>query len=1187
MTQGWTGEVGQVAPPNFLGAALDVSRATAFTAVSKPQGSAESTASPAFHDRDEKSSTNAKYVAFAYDNGYLIHYLDDPGQSHWYCDDSVGELKRKCVVQLCSIRKDRLAISCGTQTYIRNVLGWTLEHKLPGNGRNVTSLAWSQHDARLLAIGTVDGSISIWSVSTSMTLLQRLSSGGPASRTIAFSPHDSSILASSHHNMVHVWSLHRPKRPCNTLTSTYGSIIDIQWNPKDPGILLATTDDENAVLWQLAYNDASLDETSTGDGNLEVFGDFDDTERSTESISGYRVHAGVCHAAWIQELRLLVLTQNRREILFLELDAERRKTGEVARIFVEANVHALDLWSPYGRLIARTYSPDNVGSHEIPPVVFEHKPVRRNSDAPSAQAPLDKNPSCDVDGSTTPPASIHSRECFPSMRPISIMQKRKRLPIRSCKRTRISKDQPRTTDQQLLSTRNAVSRSRLSSDSVLPEVISSLELPNVLEEDNSPMPFLSPTIPARKSPTTLGLEESLQLPLLPEISLKILSVAHGHDSDSDDETFAPDMSGSGTLMPGGGNVPLPRMCGALFGPSGQLVIFLPPRRPLITSRQEQIPDVVLQQPKAKDHTFKLFPTFGNLISTDVQSSKLAPVFPGDTGHAAKNVTIQPSSQPNRLIWQIGPSPQRIENSPLDGTCTINLRVYDVTSLLLINSEMAGQCRTSCDDGESGADLCRHNAKVVDEAGSCDVANIWRLLAMILEYSVPVQTFKTIGDEEDISVIAREASILNGKNTTKAAQEFGGKLGWAEHPLGPIWLIEQILLWAEQRADIHLLAYVSAILCRSEAETFTIAQQAVLTKLPSFSKDFSVEVEHRPLSHGPFHSIPLLPTNSSLANYLDELPVKTRQNSAASSRQPSLPTTPLLDPSSSTPPFIFPALSRHGSRASASGSASPEHHRSSFGAAAKYYAQSITDKISSYGTSPPLKRGGVSPNTTELASSLPAGSWGKSVSFASAISTTRDSQLSRSYTVGDDGYDSDKTIDEASLPHTPRSNQGAVTVMMKNLSLFSDEGSGGTQSALIPTKLVTKTAVWRQYYAEQLRVWGLWMQAAELEKVSCLEASKTPGDFLHEGPVVVRAPGQRRPSCSICLSTVKGLQQACPRCLHTTHLTCLIDYVHVLGKEEYACPASCDCVCTAAASASMDSSAINAVQLSTATRLDQG
>nr|POE59064.1 putative rwd, ring finger and wd repeat-containing protein c11e3.05 [Quercus suber] len=387
------------------------------------------------------------------------------------------------------------------------------------------------------------------------------------------------------------------------------------------------------------------------------------------------------------------------------------------------------------------------------------------------------------------------------------------------------------------------------------------------------------------------------------------------------------------------------------------------------------------------------------------------------------------------------------------------------------------------------------------------------------------------------------------------------------------------MWAEQRADIHMLAYISAILCQPEVEAPTIAQQAVLTKLPSFGKDFSADVEQRPPSHGPFRSIHLPPTNFGLSTYLDETPAKSRPGSTASSRNPSLPTTPLFDPSSSTPPFAFPGLSRHSSRISASGSASPEHHRSSFSAAAKYYAQSITDKISSYGSSPPLKRMGVSPSANETSSSLPAGIWSKTVSFASAVSTTKDSQLSRSFTAGEDGYDSDKTIDEASLPHTPRSNQGEVTIKMKSNGLFCDERSGGAKSSLIPMSLVVKTAIWRQHYAEQLRVWGLWMQAAELEKISRLSVDSPMGECLHEGPVLARVPDRRQPSCSICLSMVNGLQQACPRCLHITHLACLIDYVHVLGEERFTCPASCDCVCTSLATELEEHSATSALELS--------
>ncbi|KAI7248508.1 hypothetical protein KC335_g18305 [Hortaea werneckii] len=219
----------------------------------------------------------------------------------------------------------------------------------------------------------------------------------------------------------------------------------------------------------------------------------------------------------------------------------------------------------------------------------------------------------------------------------------------------------------------------------------------------------------------------------------------------------------------------------------------------------------------------------------------------------------------------------------------------------------------------------------------------------------------------------------------------------------------------------------------------------------------------------------------------------------------------------------------------SGSASPERYRGSFSAAAKYYAQSITDKFSSYGSSPPARRFGTSPSAAnDLSTSVPTphGSWSKSVSFASAatstIGTARNSQLSRSNTDAE-GYDSDKTIDDTSLPQTPKSANAPVLPRFFNVEAFADEVSGAAKSSLLPEDLAVKAVVWQEHYAELLRCWGLWMQAAELEKAAGLAR---PGvgiedGWSHDGVMPVSVPGQRKATCGICYAVIKGVQQLCP------------------------------------------------------------
>ena len=250
---------------------------------------------------------------------------------------------------------------------------------------------------------------------------------------------------------------------------------------------------------------------------------------------------------------------------------------------------------------------------------------------------------------------------------------------------------------------------------------------------------------------------------------------------------------------------------------------------------------------------------------------------------------------------------------------------------------------------------------------------------------------------------------------------------------------------------------------------------------------------------------------------------------------------------------------------------PEYHRSSFSAAAKYYAQSITDKFSSYGTSPPAKKTGTSPSAVnELSSSLPSGSWSKSVSFAASSTTgttARGSSLSRSFDdqAGVDAYDSDKTIEDSSMVYTPRVPSGPISVAKKNRDAFTDDVSGCSKTRLISEDLVPKCFLWCQYYADQLRCWGMLEQAAELDKIASMtlnQASTQDADIDNIGIVPTATKTKQSSStCTICFNTVRDVAQVCPACLHVCHLHCLESYITELHDEQFTCPASCGCLCS--------------------------
>ncbi|QIX00680.1 hypothetical protein AMS68_006197 [Peltaster fructicola] len=162
--------------------------------------------------------------------------------------------------------------------------------------------------------------------------------------------------------------------------------------------------------------------------------------------------------------------------------------------------------------------------------------------------------------------------------------------------------------------------------------------------------------------------------------------------------------------------------------------------------------------------------------------------------------------------------------------------------------------------------------------------------------------------------------------------------------------------------------------------------------------------------------------------------------------------------------------------------SPENTRSSFSAAVKSYAQSVSDKFASYGTSPPIRKGVPSPNN-ELSSSLSGtGSWTKSVSFASTADTRRASATAAVVDDFDEGYDSDRTIEDATIGSSPRKVTDKLTMVYKNQDAFSDGLSGSAVRPLIPHDLLSSCEIWAHAYAERLRSWQLDVQAVEFDKI---------------------------------------------------------------------------------------------------------
>ncbi|KAK0346461.1 hypothetical protein LTR59_007544 [Friedmanniomyces endolithicus] len=1114
-------------------------------------------------------------------------------------------------IALSPLTPNRIAFSSLDQVHFRDLDTGFRVNALPGTGRVVSTIAWSSRHSGLLASGTIDGNVCLWDVASSNAPLSQLRFSTAICSHISFSPLNDD-LATAHGGLITVLSHTQPHNSIRTINTGTALVTHLTWHPSITGKLLSVSAANIIRIWKVPEAAAvgaqlSFDEESDEES---VFGEPDGLQMQTSPIAQLELGGLVASADWIGEHGIYVALPFRSELRVYILGADWATVHEVWRATMKFNPQCVIARSVNGSVSLTAIARGGSQLYQVPSTVLGSVGGITQSSLPRDAVPetplqLAEHPTPvpaissgfePVYGETQKPllpskhestVTTDSMPRTPRMRPISIAQLRAELGSfpKSSKQLQKRRGVGSSLYVAKCSAFTAAANGPESPISPASRALtSSLELPKTREDDenDSPMPFLSPNIPARKpSPNTAPvLEDVKDLPTLHSSSFDSLPSTVGQDSDSDDETFHGGMRNSTTFMPGGVNVPLPKACGALFAPNGQLLTFFPPKpRPPGVSDDRTPPAERTEHSNQGHRIAQLFPTFGNLIAVrrilgggtdDEESLNESDVDSASESYELPEFAKHPSSSQIQTGWSNHTSPTKAAFVGQD-LRKIVVSVHELDLLAPSRRPAAHLYRNICERGETESGLCRHNADVAEDAGLGDTASLWRLMALLLEDKVPLSLMAAAGPDTDILLLARHAGSLPqsqpGTDPFDLPAHAGpcGKLRWADSPLGAAFLVRECFQWAERRADVQLLALLSAVLIEVEdnmAARNTTASQSTLSPAPSHVNHVSPSAQSKGLGSRP---IPLLRNESDPSGLVYASPTKLRRSPEAFSRAPSHSLISQIDSTSSTPPLSLP-LSRDTSRLS--GSASPENHRSSFSAAARQYAQSFGERFAAYGTSPPLKTS-TSPNLNELSTSLsPAagGSWSKSVSFASTASTTRESQLSRSYTSRQDmdGYDSDKTIDDSSLPHTPKFGVGPVVLHLPNSDMFTDDVAGGSATLpLIPRDLATKAVSWRAYYAEQLRCWGLHIQAAELEKAA---GATTTSDVSSKPyiPAVSFAPvpRQRKPSCTICFTLISRLAQICPACLHTTHARCLAEYRATLSEDEvtFECPTGCGCSC---------------------------
>jgi WD40 repeat protein len=312
------------------------------------------------------------------------------------------------------------------------------------------------------------------------------------------------------------------------------------------------------------------------------------------------------------------------------------------------------------------------------------------------------------------------------------------------------------------------------------------------------------------------------------------------------------------------SVPLPKACGALWAPDGRLVCFFPPKeerigKGLLSSLAVREGERAMRAPgggrlwegfgrlfmdspikRGRNDTDAEFDSSDSSYTSDESSDDDADIRSGPLGPGL-GWRLQGGSTLSRRFRRGGStdrSTQRSTGTGVKTTTTVTAKrrsivaIHDMTHILPAKRELADQYVI----GE-GAQVCKHNAGVAEKYGYRDLADVWRLVEMVLCDDVPLEIYNSpknrLGDwGETIMIMARRASLERGRrdsglglefdekedNAPMSASESGfwGPVKWGGHPMGGQWLIEQLFGYFEKKADVQMLAMLSCILCEGDA-----------------------------------------------------------------------------------------------------------------------------------------------------------------------------------------------------------------------------------------------------------------------------------------------------------------------------------------------------------------------------------
>jgi WD40 repeat protein len=675
-----------------------------------------------------------------------------------------------------------------------------------------------------------------------------------------------------------------------------------------------------------------------------------------------------------------------------------------------------------------------------------------------------------------------------------------------------------------------------------------------------------------------SMEQSLILK--PHDGLEATAWADDDTSDEEDEDqslIVRDLEGSASILPPQANVPVARLCGALWGADGQLVCFFPPKPepvPIFTlndlrkgEKGRDLPrqfegfgrwrDESLDKDKEQDSSDEQ----GNSSS---QSPSESPSSSSDESDDASHLPLRfkpPKAWRTAVLRNQKPSSHSSSNPTrmaIPEKIKSSVYSWDFSEFLPAKKVLAEEYRIF---GE-GPVVCDHNAAVATRHGQYTTAAVWEFCKQILYDDVPLDRIDYKRRNEPILVIARRNAVrIKRKDSgldlgfdepdTVIRPRLTGRVRWGKHPFSSSWLIPELFNHYEKEADIQMLAMLACIFCEPavQKDVYNALQfldpedLPVSLKAPAFSlnyhpnRDVAVSIQER-------RYIPRPPPPTITQPQMDDY--FTRQaanygslgssNGVASTEHGiSEPATP-FSPGEPTP-VIKPTPTGQSLSTSPDPATIRTTRRSTstLSNALASLSRGLTMTLSS---SPPTAKLEADISTSAPSNGVP---WPVHTSFGSTsphspVQKRKPGVRTASFAThepifySDDDHDSDTDEDESlTLQHS--SGAGASTpsyaqhvrITFKNQRQFDDEGFSVVP--LLDTSASRRWTTYRAIYATLLSRWQLYIRQSEILQFNgmpSIQGLPTPPPDVPSHGSVTFALTQSQPSAHVHAQFIKPL-----------------------------------------------------------------